>query len=60
MLDGEWFEDDIVARTQEFIKGAWGTATFDKNVTCLENALEKDLPPCFSSSPLLFYLAVAS
>lgn len=47
VLDGEWFEDDIVARAREFIKAAWGAATLDENVAWLEKALEKDLRKYF-------------
>lgn len=47
VLDGEWFPDDVVARTREFLKVAWGAAHLDENVAWLEQALEKDLRKYF-------------
>ncbi|PTY02766.1 BREX-1 system adenine-specific DNA-methyltransferase PglX [Verrucomicrobia bacterium LW23] len=43
VLDGEWFPDEVVARTREFLKAVWGADTLDKNVAWLEQALGKDL-----------------
>ena len=47
VLDGEWFPDDVVARTREFLKVAWGAAHLDENVAWLEQALDKDLRKYF-------------
>jgi hypothetical protein len=47
VLDGEWFPDDVVARTREFLKVAWGAALLDENMTWLEQALGKDLRKYF-------------
>ena len=41
VLDGEWFSDDIVARTREFLKVVWGQQHLDENVAWLEQALGK-------------------
>jgi hypothetical protein len=47
VLDGEWFPDDVVARTREFLKTVWGAAHLDENVAWLEKALDKDLRKYF-------------
>ena len=47
VLDGEWFADDVVARTREFLKIVWGAAHLDDNVAWLERALDKDLRKYF-------------
>jgi len=47
VLDGEWFEDDIVARTRDFLRATFGAAHLDANVTWLEKALDKDLRKYF-------------
>ena len=47
VLDGEWFPDDVVARTREFLKTVWGSAHLDENVAWLEKALDKDLRKYF-------------
>ncbi|MBU3665705.1 MAG: BREX-1 system adenine-specific DNA-methyltransferase PglX [Chthoniobacterales bacterium] len=47
VLDGEWFPDDVVARTREFLKAAWGAAHLDENMAWLEQALGKDLRKYF-------------
>jgi hypothetical protein len=43
VLDGEWFEDDIVARTREFLRATFGEATLRENVRFMEESLGKDL-----------------
>ncbi len=43
VLDGEWFEDDIVARTREFLRVTFGEATFRENLRFIEESLGKDL-----------------
>ncbi|MBA3353323.1 MAG: BREX-1 system adenine-specific DNA-methyltransferase PglX, partial [Blastocatellia bacterium] len=47
VLDGEWFEDDIVARTRDFLRATFGAAHLDANVAWLEKALNKDLRKYF-------------
>ena len=47
VLDGEWFPDDVVARTREFLKVVWGAEHLDENVAWLEQALSKDLRKYF-------------
>ncbi|HMX26772.1 MAG TPA: BREX-1 system adenine-specific DNA-methyltransferase PglX, partial [Blastocatellia bacterium] len=47
VLDGEWFEDDIVARTREFLRVTFGEATLRDNLRWLEEALGKDLRKYF-------------
>ncbi len=43
VLDGEWFEDDIVARFREFLKVTFGEATLRENLQFIEESLGKDL-----------------
>ena len=43
VLDGEWFEDDVVARTREFLKVAFGAETLEENLRFIEESLGKDL-----------------
>jgi hypothetical protein len=47
VLDGEWFEDDIVARTREFIRATFGEATLEENLRFIEESLGKDLRKYF-------------
>jgi hypothetical protein len=47
MLDGEWFEDDIVARTMEFLRATFGEATLGANIAFIEASLGKDLRTYF-------------
>jgi type II restriction/modification system DNA methylase subunit YeeA len=47
MLDGDWFEDDIVGRVREFLRVAFGEQTLEQNVAFLEDALGKDLRKYF-------------
>ena len=47
MLDGEWFEDDIVARTRDFLRATFGEATLRENLRFLEDSLGKDLRKYF-------------
>lgn len=49
ILDGEWFEDDIVARTREFLRATFGDATLEANLRFIEEALGKDLRKYFLS-----------
>ena len=47
LLDGEWFEDDIVARTRDFLRATFGEATLRENLRFLEDSLGKDLRKYF-------------
>lgn len=47
VLDGEWFEDDIVARTRDFLRATFGEATLWENLRFLEDSLGKDLRKYF-------------
>jgi hypothetical protein len=47
VLDGEWFEDDIVARTREFLLATFGKAILRENITFIEESLGKDLRKYF-------------
>jgi len=47
ILDGEWFEDDIVARTRDFLRATFGEATLRENLRFLEDSLGKDLRKYF-------------
>jgi hypothetical protein len=45
VLDGEWFEDDIVARTHDFLRVTFGDATLNENLKFIEQSLGKDGKP---------------
>jgi hypothetical protein len=47
VLDAEWFEDDIVARTREFLRATFGESTLRENVRFIEESLGKDLRKYF-------------
>ena len=47
VLDGEWFEDDIVARTRDFLRVTFGEATLRENIRFIEESLGKDLRKYF-------------
>jgi hypothetical protein len=47
VLDGEWFEDDIVARTRDFLRATFGEATLRENIRFIEDSLGKDLRKYF-------------
>jgi hypothetical protein len=47
VLDGEWFDDDIVARFREFLKVTFGEATLRENIDFIEESLGKDLRKYF-------------
>jgi hypothetical protein len=49
VLDGEWFEDDIVARTREFLRSTFGETTLRENIRFIEESLGKDLRKYFLS-----------
>ncbi|MFH1739609.1 MAG: BREX-1 system adenine-specific DNA-methyltransferase PglX [bacterium] len=47
VLDGEWFEDDIVARTRDFLRATFGETTLEENLRFIEESLGKDLRKYF-------------
>ena len=47
MLDGEWFEDDVVERAREFLRVTFGKATLSENLRFIEESLGKDLRKYF-------------
>jgi hypothetical protein len=47
VLDGEWFESDIVTRTREFLRATFGEATLRDNIRFIEDSLGKDLRKYF-------------
>jgi len=49
VLDGEWFEDDIVARTREFLEVTFPESTVTENLRFIEDSLSKDIRKYFCS-----------
>jgi SAM-dependent methyltransferase len=49
VLDGEWFEDDIVARTRAFLRVTFGEGTLEQNLRFIEESLGRDLRRYFLS-----------
>jgi len=47
VLDGEWFEDDIVARTSEFLDVTFPESTVTENLRFIEESLGKDIRKYF-------------
>jgi hypothetical protein len=47
ILDGEWFNDDIVGRFKVFLKAAFGEEHFDENLKYLEDTIGKDIRKYF-------------
>ncbi|NBZ96792.1 MAG: BREX-1 system adenine-specific DNA-methyltransferase PglX [Proteobacteria bacterium] len=47
VLDGEWFEDDIVARTREFLDVTFSKSTVTENLRFIEESLGKDIRKYF-------------
>jgi hypothetical protein len=47
ILDGDWFEDDIVARSRDFLRATFGEATLRENIRFIEESLGKDLRKYF-------------
>ena len=47
ILSGQWFEDDIVGRTREFLRVTFGEDTLEENIQFIEDALGKDLRKYF-------------
>lgn len=49
VLDGEWFEDDIVARTRDFLEVTFPESTVTENLRFIEESLGKDIRKYFCS-----------
>jgi hypothetical protein len=49
VLDGEWFEDDIVARTREFLAITFTESSVGENLRFIEDSLGKDIRKYFCS-----------
>jgi type II restriction/modification system DNA methylase subunit YeeA len=49
VLDGEWFEDDIVARSREFLRVTFPASTLNTDLAFIETSLGKDLRKYFCS-----------
>ena len=47
ILNGEWFDDDIVNRFHAFLKVAFGTDHFSQNIGYIEEAIGKDIRTYF-------------
>jgi type II restriction/modification system DNA methylase subunit YeeA len=47
VLDGEWFEDDIVSRTRDFLRATFGEDTLRENLRFIEESLGKELRKYF-------------
>ena len=47
VLDGEWFADDVVSRTRDFLRATFGEATLRENLRFIEESLGKDLRKYF-------------
>ena len=47
VVDGEWFENDIVARTRDFLRATFGEATLRENLRFIEDSLGRDLRKYF-------------
>ena len=47
VLDGEWFTDDIVGRTREFLRVTFGEETLQENLQFIEQSLGKPLRKYF-------------
>lgn len=48
MLESDWFKDDIVDRTREFIRVTFGEESLHENVKFIEESIGKDLRKYFS------------
>jgi hypothetical protein len=49
VLDGEWFEDDIVTRTREFLAVTFPESSVAENLRFIEESLGKDIRKYFCS-----------
>ena len=53
IVDGDWFEDDIVARFRQFLRAAFGEQHFEENLRFVTESLGvKDLRDYFVKSVL--------
>lgn len=48
VLDADWFADDIVTRTRDFLRVTFGEAKFRENLSFIEAALGKELRKWFT------------
>ena len=48
VLDADWFADDVVTRTRDFLRVTFGEARFRENLAFIEKALGKDLRKWFT------------
>ena len=55
ILDGEWFEDDAVARVRDFLRLTFGGETLEINLRWLEESIGKDLRSYFCANTGGFY-----
>ncbi len=49
VLDGEWFDDDIIARSREFLSVTFPESSLTENLRFIETSLGKDLRKYFCS-----------
>ncbi len=47
VLEGEWFNDDIVGRFKVFLKAAFGEEHFEENLRYIEDTISKDIRKYF-------------
>ena len=47
ILDGDWFEDDIVGKFYQFLRVTFGEKTFNKNIAFIEDHIGKDIRKYF-------------
>jgi hypothetical protein len=47
VLEGEWFNDDIVGRFKVFLKAAFGVENFEENLKYIEDTIGKDIRKYF-------------
>lgn len=47
VLDGEWFEDDVVERFKKFLKVTFGEEHYDENLAFIEESIGRDVRSYF-------------
>jgi hypothetical protein len=47
VLEGEWFNDDIVGRFKVFLKATFGQECFEENLRYIEDTIDKDIRKYF-------------
>ena len=47
VLDGQWFQDDIVSRFRQFLRASFGEEQFEENLRFIEDALGKSVRDYF-------------